>query len=246
MSDRIRPAADEAFFFEVSMHRIVGGALVAACLVSASAATAATLTYAESLPGPFVSSSVPGSPDVFPGPLFQTISLQKFDASLGVLTGVDIHAGITGTATGGFYNCVARGTDCDNEAITLTLKIAGYFGIPVYTLTAVRDLTCTAAEGVVCSDPRTINMAGSITPPIGPGAFASYTGAGAFDVSLHYLPSWTPEARISTVAASNLFASVTYTYDETPASVPLPAGLPLLLCALGILGVIARSRRGSA
>lgn len=238
-----RVALLQGKFFMISCFK---SALALLFLIGVRAASAASLTYSGSLAGPFVSERVPGT-ESFADPLFQLIALQQFDPALGTLTGVTVYTEMTGSASGVLHLCTRQGTSCDSERIAFELRVTGFQGTSPMSTTDSANFTCDAAPGIMCGpDPKTIALNLVSTRTVAPSALGPYTGTGSFDVALQYLPGWTFNARVNSVSASNLFAGVTYTYDEPVNPVPLPAGLPLLLSGPVALWFLARRKRRAA
>ena len=258
------------------------GTMAAAALLAlaATAADAASISFTDNFatsypsgtPASVGASGVPSfdpPPVSLPAPA-QTLSLEKFNASLGTLTGAQLDIGWTVAEIG-----VDFSMQVTPVSLTAPTNVIGTVDTLVYGTFAVALL----GDSGSASSPAggaTLTLSGMVAPGAGPAsegytqpgvtpAFSfvhslpaqllALTGAGSFfdiDLTLDLIVDLACAGQaqncslntvIGSAAAWTGYATVTYFYDTPRLELPEPATLPVL--ALGLLGLVAlrRSRR---
>lgn len=213
-----------------------------AAMVAAGAANAATVSYDKSVP-------TTGTDWI------ETLLMPQFDSSLGSLNSVSLQLDgvVTGEARG---ERVGTNLSFPTRNMTFTLRsdisttVAGVTGLDLaITPLASRTFAAGVFDGVqdfggtsgvtyddlAGTDTKTVTLTSSLAPFIGTGDFAAFVIA---EGNSGYLGTSNSVVEFDTFASSVL----TVTYDYDIASVPLPAGLPLLLAGLGGLALVRRRR----
>jgi hypothetical protein len=205
-------------------------AIGAAIAISASSAGAATMSYDVTGSGSDSSRPVFGEPASFD----VTASVDRFDESLGTLVGVEVFYDLKATGVGQIFIPESEG------AGTVSATASGSVGTSVFgPTTKIINLSCTN-DGNSCFDFRFAVSDISETVDLDEVFWGFFIGAGTVDFSGTVGGGATGDVVLLEVAGQ-LDVRVRYTYDAPdvppPAAViPLPAGLPLLLGALGALG----------
>lgn len=193
----------------------------------------------------------------------QTVSLDKFDPSLGTLNSVTIELTSTYTDTPTIVSAINNGeTTTDffaDGTLTLLLKGTGLIADQSPSTSPLVSAKCTLASGDTCSN-QTATGPGSATAP-GPFnattsglTLAPFIGTGQFDLTASISSALTPRtspdngssfadnASMSGSLLSDWAGTVKVTYDFTPVAGTAPEPLTLYLLAGG-LGAIALMRR---
>lgn len=219
----------------------------------AGAANAASMSYTES-----------ATLGLTTNPLSTTLSVAAFNASLGTLTGVSVL--FEGSTVASLNLACLSGFSC-----TWTTADSGSsLSISGPDISSIISLTPTGSPSV----PLTINdstpgtttasifggtdnanqlsftgLTGSDSDTASPVDFAAYDGVGETTVDFNVagsnttLVGATGPQQSSGQAASDLTITITYTYDSV-SDVPVPAALPLMASAFGILGLARLRRKG--
>ena len=206
----------------------------------AGSANAASVSYTASVDG----TAIVGSTST------GTIELPDFDGSLGTLVGVTL------TLFGSWsdrFAAVAETAEGDVSASDdfVTVTISNLFAIPGPT---VADVTGTA--GSAFSESVTFGPSGGYSQdvagllgagPISITPVAPYIGDGTGTVSWFFDGSAVQSSTADTGVLTGLVdfsydLDATITYDYLPETIPVPAALPLLAAAFGVMGFV-RARR---
>lgn len=256
----------------------MAAAALLALAVSAAQAASISFTdnfatsYPATVPATVGASGVPSfdpPPVSLPAPS-QTLSLEKFDATLGTLTGAQLDIGWTVAPIG-----VDFSMQVTPVSLTAPTNVVGTVDTLVYGTFAVALL----GDSGNASSPAggaTLTISGTVVPGadmasesyIQPGVVPSFsffhslpgqllalTGAGSFfdiDLTLDLIVDLACSGQaqncdLSTVIGSAAswtgYATITYFYDTPRIVVSEPATLPVL--ALGLLGLVALRRRAA-
>src|ERR1044071_4715492 len=204
-------------------------------------------------------STIPFIPsvDTNNGPISNSslLTFNKFDTSLGTLTGVSITFNTTFGATVmlSVMNEELFGTDPDPFFADATIdhELTGGLISPLSSSSQTLSATCSADETTSdCSDSQSsdnnpFNGTASLS-----AALASFAGPGTFDLTAKLTSALAPRARdfvdnsTGTLQANwNGDVTVVYTYDNGVAAVPEPLSLYLLAAGLGGIALSRRRRR---
>ena len=203
----------------------------AALLGSAVAAQAATVSFSQTFSGP------------------ATLSFQGFDASLGTLTGVTATFNIAATIEEGGLNARNGATALYRGTVDGTVSIAS---LPQLSTTSAftGPLATCAANSNLGGNCRASFGAGSATILFAPTVTDLSAFSSAFDVVIGFsttVNTLTGSLRGQLNRSWTGTGTVTLTYSYEPAPepsvIPLPAGAPLLLGGLAVIGAIGLRRR---
>jgi hypothetical protein len=233
------------------MARIPALVVIAgAGLLAAGAAPAAAETQSFSVNGTGSVSDV----------LSDTLSFDKFDTSLGTLTGVvfdlssDPSQSVTFSLSGG-----EGGNGAGETSVNFLASGPGNGGpITLFSGTGTAAAGCSdSSSGDLCTaTDQTVSNATFTTPATVNGALdlPSYEGPGTFnvDVNLDSLlihttscaPSGFPAPTCTTTGSAAWSGDITVTFQfDAPTNVPEPGTFGLFAAALGGLAMLARRRR---
>lgn len=213
-------------------------ALAAGGVVAASIAQAATLTFSGTVPLRSTTWS-------------ETISVSRFDASLGTLTAIRFVYG--GSIETGFQaESLSAGEVALQSLATLTFDIPGSSAIVVDTATA---FTASAFDG-------SIDFAGASGFDTGASpitdtdadtaillsGFAPYVGAGSFGILVNAVGQSSTRgpgnvvAQIETQAGATITVEYTYSPDFGPTVDPIPVPPTLVLLGASLIALAGRRR----
>ena len=219
--------------------------LVAASVLAliAGSASAATVSYTSSTPAPNTVSPITGQSLAFSA---LALTLPQFDATIGTLTMVTLNwtGSISGTAT------VTKGPSAGrvfSASVSAFLEGTGPSSLSM-NVTATDDLI-TSATLFAANEVKSYTVAATDTLEqmfsSGDTEFAEFLGTGdvaylfeGFDFSSN---SSQGTAATDPDILGGMDVVVTYTYDTTV--IPVPAALPLLASAFGVLGLMRLRRK---
>lgn len=182
----------------------------------------------------------------------QTLSLQKFDSSLGTLESVQVELFGRGVSTVSLTNTAAQEQDF-GFASTLRLAFAG----PLSELIELSlfDIGMFPADPVSIGSGEIINLrpvdvSNSVTKDVTADLFLSYIGTDTLDFTCRSRIANTTDGAggnltIHQATEAGCGATVTYTYTAstpTPNPVPEPGSVALLGLGLAGLGVLRRKK----
>jgi hypothetical protein len=217
----------------MQISRAVKGAAVAAVLaVTSTSAFAGVISYSTTIATSAVSFS-------------QSLSLQKFDTSLGTLTGVTLGLTNNATANVDVANFTAFSQAFINATAAIPVTLTGPDGSFVSATATAGPFNNTAAPGLNAFSGLTATNSNTFS--VLPANWSSYEGLGfataAFIASATtgvFSGSSVPGVFFGGSANAGGTATVTYTY--TTSEVPEPATMAIL--GAGLLGLgTARRRR---
>ncbi|WP_135507380.1 hypothetical protein [Roseovarius aestuariivivens] len=125
-----------------------------------------------------------------------------------------------------------------NRSIDLNFSINGFVKTVAHTLRLVYQSNCGSA---FCFDTSTANPTYSLFLTPDTPTFSVPTPQGALEISLVG-----PRIRLTRVDGQTWGYNESYRIGVAAAPIPIPAGLPLLVGSLGLLGWIARRKRQKA
>ncbi|MGG7566593.1 choice-of-anchor E domain-containing protein [Rhodovulum sp. DZ06] len=205
----------------------------------AGAANAASISYTASTDGAAIVGSTGGG----------FIQLPDFDSVLGTLTGITIE--FTGSWSDE-YRAVADTAAGDASAADdfATATIANTFTTPGVSFADITDDAGLAFDVFVdfgAPYGQVVSGALSSTENVLAAFFGGFTDVGTvtfgFDGDADQSSSADSGVLTGLVDfAYDLDATITYTYTAPPSDVPVPAALPLLAAAFGVMGLV-RARR---
>lgn len=175
------------------------------------------------------------------------LSVDKFDGTLGVLTGVSFE--ITGDITSLLGIVNQSGGDVSGSATT---SVAFDVDAAELSLGASPDFTVEAGTGDVTlgagqSEQFPLSADATITGTETPGA--DFIGPGTIDLDFLTTTSFRAagfggDIAISQAVDAGLTFTITYEFEEDIAPpVPLPASVSMMTLAAGLLGAVALGRR---
>lgn len=227
---------------------ILAGASV---VLVAAAAGAATLTYSDSYSGQTEFATEGSGNPLDVSPLAEALTLSKFDASLGVLTGVTVNLDMGFRSEGALTsNAAERMTgrlqeemeinfaSAEIEAIRGAVGAGSDSGFVTLSANEVVPITLNSnANGRYILSDRVGDFLGGPDDDFTIDFFSTVMttitgGGGNLDFTL--------------ATEGFIEAEVVYTYDAIVSAVPLPATLPLALAGLAGLAWVSRSRRAHA
>ncbi|MEL6680333.1 MAG: choice-of-anchor E domain-containing protein [Pseudomonadota bacterium] len=219
---------------------------VLALMATAAATSASALTTTSADSFGFLLTELDST---FDGPL----ELEKFDGTLGTLTGADIVYTIEVQSTGSVTNNSRR-----PESLSTSVSIqASFFDDDALGLALPRGVTASVSEGPTSVDPRgsiEFDLTASQNDTLAQTALAALTdadgGAGGLEIfrlgfltDTDFLATGTGgQISSSQTTVARISAAISYTYDA-PAPVPLPASGVLLLAGLAGMGIARRRAR---
>lgn len=219
--------------------------LVAASVLAliAGSASAATVIYTSSTPSPNTVSPITGQLLSFSA---LALTLPQFDATIGTLTMVTLNwtGSISGTAT------VTKGPRAGrvfSASVSAFLEGTGPSSLSM-DVTPTDDLI-TSATVFAANEVKSYTVAATDTLEqmftSADGEFAAFLGTGdvsyLFDGFNFSGSSQQGNAAVSSSTFGSMDVVVTYTYDTTV--IPVPAALPLLASAFGVLGLMRLRRK---
>jgi len=201
---------------------------VLALLVAMSAsASAATVSYSHTTP-------------TSAAPFTDNFTLQKFDTTLGALTGILINFSTATTAEVDVFNSTGVAQNFTNATAVVPLSLTGPAGATVNANATAGPISGVANTGFNAFTGITGNSSASLT--ILPGNFAAYSGIGtttaAFSVVAGtgtFSGTSIPGVFFGGSATAGGSSSITYTYTT---GTPEPATMGLLGSALLGLGFL--------
>lgn len=258
------------------------GTIAAAALfaLAATAAQAASISFTENFATSYPA-SVPANVGASGAPSFdppavslpatpQTLSLEKFDAALGILTGAQLDLGWIVAPIGVDFSMQVTPislTAPTNVVGTVDTLVFGTFDVPLLgdsgSASSAAGGAILTISGMVVPGADTASesyVQPGVLPSFSffhslPGQLAALTGAGSFfdiDMTLELFvdlacsgqaANCDLSAVIGSAAAWTGYATITYFYDTPRIVVSEPATLPVL--ALGLLGLVALRRRAA-
>lgn len=211
-------------------------AVSAGCMLAASGAQAATISFTDVAPLQDV--ELAG----------ETLSVQGFDTSLGTLIGVyweitGALASILGVQNDG-PNTISGSafTNVDFDVESALLALGGSPDFSVYATTGLVSLG--AGESALFPVTASTTITGSETPG------AAFYAPGMIDVLSFTTTSFGGsgfggDITISQATDAGISFKITYEYQEV-SEVPLPAAAPLMMAGMGLFGFISSRRRKRA
>jgi hypothetical protein len=169
------------------------------------------------------------------------VSLAQFDPSLGTLTAMNVVLSTDYSFTAHFTLEGSYQPSSSSVYAETSVTSSAAFGVTSFGENLQCDL-----DGVDANVSCNVSFASSMPFSAHPSELKFFTGTGTvgfvFGTSLYwYVTGLGNPQSLSDVSGPIHSASLTYTYDPA-AVIPLPAGLPLLLGGIGVLGLIARRR----
>lgn len=209
----------------------------AAATMFAGAASAATISF--TVPFNIPIASVPGG---------GSINLPAFNGNLGTLLSATFD--ITGTVgtSGTFTNTSASGTANVTLVQTAFIAATGPATLSLNAFASPADSDGPFVIGPGGIQPYSVSYSTSNSGPITDLAGVTTAGPGTFSVTYFLSSSVAPtgsgasNGALTFASSGSFVGEMSYTYEAPDNVIPLPAALPLLATAIGVIGV-ARLRR---
>jgi hypothetical protein len=220
---------------KIAFRRLALLGLALAALAVAPKADAAFETFSHTTPTATV-------------PFTDSFTLPKFDTSLGTLTGITITLSTSVTAEVDIFNATGSPAAFTNATATIPVTLTSPTET-VSTTTTATTPTGIAAPGFSAFPGLTSNTSSTVTVAL--ANFGQYEGVGGGSASYSaafsggsYSGSSIPGVFFGGTATAGGITSITYTYS--PAAIPEPASMAMVVIGLGGVFAARRYRRRAA